>query len=123
AYCGFLIRDASGALVQVISAPANTAFEKENGFDIEASYRKSLADFVDSWSGNLTLRALATKIAKQDTTDALGNITRLAGQNTGGVPTWTYSISATYSTDDFSVAWTGRGISSGKRNNFYTQCT
>jgi hypothetical protein len=123
AYCPFIIRDASGALVQIISSPANTAFEKESGFDIETSYRKNLADFSDSFSGAITLRALLTKIAKQDTTDALGNVTRLAGQNTGGLPTWSYSLTAGYDADTWAVTWTGRGISAGVRNNNYTQCT
>ncbi|MHB1205415.1 MAG: TonB-dependent receptor domain-containing protein [Rhodospirillaceae bacterium] len=123
AYCPFVIRDSAGALIQIISAPANTAFEKENGFDIEASYRKNLADFGASWSGNITLRVLATKIAKQDTVDALGNVSRAAGQNTGGIPTWTYNLSAGYDADIYAVTWTGRGIGSGKRNNNYTQCT
>lgn len=127
-YCPFIIRGPSpgpgllGPLQQIISAPANTAFEKENGFDVEASYRKNLADISESWSGNVTLRVMATKIAKQDTTDALGNVVRLAGQNIGGVPTWTYNLSAGYDADVFAVTWTGRGLSAGKRNNFYTEC-
>ena len=131
-YCPFIIRGpvvagsppgSVGPLLQIISAPANTAYEKENGFDIESSYRKNLADFSDSLSGNVIFRFLATKIAKQDTVDALGIVTHAAGQNNGGVPTWTYNISAGYDADVWAVTWTGRGISSGTRNNNYTQCT
>lgn len=123
AYCPFIQRDGSGTLSSVTSTAANTAYLKEAGFDLEASYEKDLADFGGPWAGVVSLHGLATNIWQQTTIDPLGNITRNAGSNSGGVPHWSYNISATYDAGTYALTWVGRGIGSGVRSRQYTQCT
>lgn len=123
AYCPFIRRDATGTISIVTATAANTAYLKEAGFDLEASYTMDLADFGNPWSGNVTLHGLATNIWQQTSIDPLGNITRSAGSNSGGVPHWSYNLSATYDADDYALTWVGRGIGSGVRSRLYTQCT
>lgn len=122
AYCGFIQRNSLGIISLVTAAPANTAFEKESGFDLETSYMKDLADFGKPWSGIVSVRGLATNIGEQNTVDTFGNITRLAGVNGGGVPNWSYNVTAMYDANVYAVALTGRGISAGVRSKFYVQC-
>jgi len=123
AYCPFIERDATGTIAIVTVAPANTAFEKEAGFDLEASYQKDLADFGAPWSGTFSTRFLATNIWEQTTVDALNNVTPSAGVNSGGVPHWTYNLTVGYDAGLYAVTWTGRGLGSGVRSRLYTQCT
>jgi iron complex outermembrane receptor protein len=123
AYCPFIQRDGTGTISVVTATAANTAFMKEAGVDLEASYTKDLADFGDSWAGNVSLHALATNIWQQTSIDPLGNITRTAGSNSGGVPHWTYNVSATYDAGLYAITWVGRGLGSGVRSRQYTQCT
>jgi len=90
---------------------------------MEASYTMDLADFGGPWAGNVSLHALATNIWQQTSIDPLGNITRSAGSNSGGVPHWSYNLSTTYDAGDYAITWVGRGIGSGVRSQLYTQCT
>jgi len=122
AYCPFIQRE-NGDIYIVTVAPANTAFEKERGFDLEASYQKDLADFGDPWSGTVAMRLLATNTWEQTTVDPLGNVTKATGVNNGGVPHWTYYLSVGYDASAYSVTWVGRGIGSGVQSRQYTQCT
>jgi iron complex outermembrane receptor protein len=121
AYCPFIQRDATGTISVVTSTAANTAYLKEAGVDMEASYAMDLADF--GLAGNLSLHALATNIWQQNAIDPLGNITQSAGSNSGGVPHWSYNLSSTYDAGDYAITWVGRGIGSGVRSRLYTQCT
>ena len=121
AYCPFIQRDATGTISVVTSTAANTAYLKEAGVDMEASYAIDLADF--GLAGNLSLHALATNIWQQNAIDPLGNITQSAGSNSGGVPHWSYNLSSTYDAGDYAITWVGRGIGSGVRSRLYTQCT
>ncbi len=123
AYCPFIQRDANGTLSSVTSTAANTAYMKEAGLDLEASYTEDLADFGGPWAGTVTLHGLATNIWQQTSIDPLGNITRSAGSNSGGVPHWSYNVSATYDAGSYALTWVGRGIGSGVRSRQYTQCT
>ena len=123
AYCPFITRDSSGNISLVTVKAANTAFMKEAGFDLESSYQKDLADFGAPWAGTVTLRGLATNTWEQTSIDPLGNITYASGQNSGGVPHWSYNLTATYDAGLYAVTWTGRGIGSGVRSRQYIQCT
>jgi hypothetical protein len=122
AYCPFITRDGSGNIALVTVKAANTAFMKEAGFDLESSYSKDLSDFGDPWSGTVTLRGLATNIWEQTSTDPLGNVSFASGQNSGGVPHWSYNLTVGYDAGLYALSWTGRGIGSGVRNRLYTQC-
>lgn len=122
AYCGFIQRE-NGNIYIVTVAPANTAFEKERGFDLETSYQKDLADFGGPWAGMFSTRLLATNIWEQTSVDPLGNVTYAAGSNSGGVPHWTYYLTAGYDAGQYAINWTGRGLGSGVRSRQYTECT
>lgn len=117
AYCGFIERDGAGNISQVTVKPANTAFGRTAGVDIEASYNTPLSTFADKWPGAITLRALGSNMWDQTNIDALGNVTKYPG------PDWRYFLTADYDTEMFNVQWTGRGFGSGIRNRNYTQCT
>jgi iron complex outermembrane receptor protein len=123
AYCPFIQRNATGTLSVVTSTAANTAYLKEAGIDLEASYTTDLADYSDALAGTVSLHGLATNIWQQTGIDPLGNITKSAGSNSGGVPHWSYNVSATYDAGDYAFTWVGRGIGSGVRNRQYTQCS
>lgn len=122
AYCPFITRDANGNISLVTVKAANTAFMKEAGFDLETTYTTDLSDFGDWLSGTLTVRGLATNIWEQTSIDPLGNITKAAGSNSGGVPHWSFNLSATYDAGEYAVTWVGRGIGGGVRSRQYTQC-
>lgn len=63
-----------GQLFQVITEPENLIGQKARGIDFEASYRTALASLVSSWAGNLTLRGMATRVLKLETTDTTGHV-------------------------------------------------
>ena len=69
ALCGYIERDASGAIAAVKVLPANVLSQTARGIDFETSYRFQLSDFVESWDGGITLRALASKYLKLETID------------------------------------------------------
>ena len=123
ALCPFIQRNSTGTISIVTVKAANTAFLKERGFDLETSYQKDLADFGDPWAGTVSARLLATNIWELTSVDALGNVTPTAGQNSGGIPHWTYFMTVGYDAGAYAVTWTGRGLGSGVRSRLYTQCT
>lgn len=97
--------------------PTNFVTEKTSGLDIEASYRRQIGP------GNMTLRALASKAFELKLNNGVTATTDAAGQNTGGLPDWTYRFTAGYDMDaGFSIQGVARGVSSGVYNNNYTVC-
>lgn len=123
AYCPFIQRDGNGTLSVVTSTSANTAFMKESGVDLEASYEKDLSEFGGPWAGTVSVHGLATNIWQLTSIDPLGNITKSSGSNSGGVPQWSYNVAVTYDAGDYALTWTGRGIGAGVRSRQYIQCT
>ncbi len=119
--------DAAGLpILQFFSGPQNFAREKARGFDIEASYVLPLEQVNDGWSGRLSWRGLATHAIEDTiTSGVVGSIpSNSAGQNTGaGPPKWRFQTSLNYSLDPISVTLTMRGLSKGKMNNNYIECT
>src|SRR5690606_29636395 len=55
-----------GRIQTVITSPQNIASEKVAGIDLESSYRFAMADVVDSWDGDLSLRFLANFVLKTE---------------------------------------------------------
>ena len=133
ALCGYIERDASGAIAAVKVLPANVLSQTARGIDFETSYRFQLSDFVESWDGGITLRALASKYLKLETidgaftVDGAGVLADGAGgfASTGGMfaPDIKYLVSATYSGEAFSSTLTARGWNSGVYNNSVVVCT
>jgi len=133
ALCSYIERDATGAIAAVKVLPANVLSQTARGIDFETSYRFQLSDFVESWDGGITLRALASKYLKLETidgafsVDGAGVLADGAGgfASTGGMfaPDIKYLVSATYSGEAFSSTLTARGWNSGVYNNSVVVCT
>jgi outer membrane receptor protein involved in Fe transport len=115
--------------IHIRLSPANTASLRTQGFDIEASYTKHLADLVSNWQGALNVRLLATHIGELTTVDPAGNVILGAGELTDAnypelwAPTWKYNGVVSYDVDTFSASFTGRGFTSGVQNANWIQCT
>ncbi|MDB5741244.1 MAG: hypothetical protein JWP16_2284 [Alphaproteobacteria bacterium] len=123
-YCDRIQRDGNGAIHIIYIQPANTAYGKTSGFDIETTYRKSLSDLVESWDGEFFLRLLANNTMVLTTVGPTGLVTPGAGVNAAnGAPHWTANVSLGYETGDYSVVWTGRGFTAGVRSRLFTQCS
>ena len=89
-----------------------------SGIDFEGSYRMPVG------SGDLTLRAMATRYIKNYFDNGIDAPTDTVGQNApGGTPKWLYRIQANWATDGFNFNLTGRGISSGVYDNSFVECT
>lgn len=98
--------------------PFNFVSTKTSGIDLEASYRREVGP------GNLSLRALASYAIELTTDNGATLATDAAGQNTGGLPDWTYRLSAGYSlSSGINFQFVGRGVSGGVYNNNYIVCT
>ncbi|WP_336971695.1 TonB-dependent receptor plug domain-containing protein [Sphingobium aromaticiconvertens] len=105
------------AITSIEIKPTNFVTEKTSGLDIEASYRKQVGP------GNMTLRALVSKAFELKLNNGVTATTDAAGQNTGGLPDWTYRFTAGYDMDaGFSIQGVARGVSSGVYNNNYIVC-
>lgn len=105
------------AVTSIEIKPFNFVGVKTEGLDLEASYRLTVG------SGNVTLRALASHAFNLYTANGVSAVTDSAGQNTGGLPKWTFRFSAGYDNEAFSVQGIARGVSSGVYNNNYVVCT
>lgn len=124
--CGAIVRDASGNISRVNASPFNANSQKARGLDIEATYRRPLDTIVSNWAGNLTLRLFATNYLENFTDFANPRAvdTDTAGENTvGGPPDWRYLASVSYDNGPTTLTLTGRGLSSGKFNNNFIECT
>jgi outer membrane receptor protein involved in Fe transport len=123
-YCDRIQRDSNGNIHIVYVQPANTAYAKTSGFDIEAAYRRDLSDLVRSWDGAVFLRLLANNTMVLTTVSPTGLVTPGAGVNAAnGAPYWSANLSLGYETEDYSVVWMGRGFSSGVRSRLFTECS
>jgi len=100
----------------------NLASLKLKGFDIETSYRGSMAGL--GLPGMFTLRALATHTIDNITDSGVpGTIpTQGAGVNLGATPRWKLLATQGWSSDRASVTLTERWVSSGVYSNEYIEC-
>jgi outer membrane receptor protein involved in Fe transport len=119
-WCSRLVFDSAGILTRVNISPENFIKRLNRGIDFEASYRTSLDQIVDSWSGNVTLRLLTTRYIKQLQDDGTG----IGIQNTvgAGVRKWKYTVSFIYDNDPFRLNVTARGFNSGVYNTSRIEC-
>ncbi|MBB5708057.1 TonB-dependent receptor plug domain-containing protein [Sphingopyxis panaciterrulae] len=119
-FCSAVVRGPNdfGNNLQVFESPFNFAVQRAKGIDFESSYRVPVA------SGNLTLRAMATRYIKNYFDNGIEVPTDTVGQNApGGTPKWLYRVQGTYSNDDFTFNLTGRGVSSGVYDTSFIECT
>jgi outer membrane receptor protein involved in Fe transport len=135
ALCPNILRDSAGRIHTVVTSPQNVAYEIVRGIDVETSYRFAMADVVDSWDGDLSLRALATFVLKTESFNptlsanqrvdgkgVLGSFA-VAGYSGRTNPDYKINTSIRYSTDVMSVNVGLRYTPSGVYNNAFTQCT
>ncbi len=114
ALCSLITRPTPTSQITVVrSAPANFQAIKLRGVDVELGYGLPLFD------GDLDLRALINYTDKLDLVDG-PNTTHLAGntelitiQGVGGTPHWRFNTSATFATDAYKLALTGRYVGGG----------
>lgn len=98
--------------------PTNFVSVKTQGIDFEASYRRRIGP------GDLTLRSLASYAIDLKTNNGVIAVTDDAGQNSGGLPNWTYRFSAGYDFfSGFGAQFIARGVSPGNYNNNYIVCS
>jgi iron complex outermembrane receptor protein len=98
--------------------PLNFVGIKDEGVDIEASYRRRVGP------GTVALRSLVNRAITYTSDNGISLVRNQVGENSGALPKWTYRISAAYNTDSgFGLEVIGRGISAGTYNNSYVVCT
>ncbi len=117
--------DAGSELILFTVGPLNFAKQKASGFDIEASYRQPLEEINSGFSGELTLRGLATHYIK-DVLDSgvVGSIPNdQAGQLSSSKPDWRWDVGLTYALDPLTLTFNMRGFTAGVFNTNYIQCT
>src|SRR5690606_10577785 len=121
ARCQLITRAGGSATGQIltIETPSLNLLELETeGMDIELGYRTPLG------GGQLTLRALGNRLAKQATsTPTPGGIRVIDRAGDIGVsaqPKWRWYGSVDYSIGDFGLTLNGRYIGPGNYNNTYT---
>ncbi|MDO7843064.1 TonB-dependent receptor plug domain-containing protein [Sphingomonas immobilis] len=105
------------AITSIEIKPTNFVSVRTQGIDFEGSYRHPLGP------GAITLRALASWAMNLSTDNGVVAVTDDAGQNTGGLPSWTYRFSAGYDVGGFATQFIARGVSGGVYNNNYVVCT
>lgn len=129
--CPLLVRDGNGVLTRVNIQPANVLSQSTKGLDIEASYNFPLSSIVDSWDGDVSLRALGNRVFSIKTVNNAANppVAEGAGVNAaslGGVPLaspkFTYRLSATYALNPVSVTLSMQGLSAGVYSNIFIEC-
>jgi len=132
--CPFLERDAAGILTTVRIQPANVLSQSTKGLDLEASYNLPLEALVEGWEGNLMVRGMANRVFQLRTINnaSLPAVLEGAGVNAdsgvnGSVPLFApkmkYTLSASYSINQLTAVLTMNGISAGKYNNSFIECT
>jgi outer membrane receptor protein involved in Fe transport len=117
----FALTDADRALgytvgqIQVInSQPENLAFLSQKGLDVEMSYSMPLDRLVESWTGEVQLRAVATHIIESLRDDRRSGVVDSAGTNSNQGPlSWRWLFTAGYEGGPIGINWTGRYMSSG----------
>jgi iron complex outermembrane receptor protein len=124
AFCAAINRSGFFGIQSILVTPFNLADVTARGLDFGAVYRLPLASVAETWAGDLTLRAAATKYLENSTAGVFGEVSDIVGQNSGmGPPHWRWTASATYARAPVSVSLAARGVSSGTISNQYITCT
>ena len=124
AFCAAITRGPNASGVQVITRiliqPFNLALQQVKGFDLESTYRFDLADVIDGWEGDVTLRGMASRVLK----DYIDNTVNPPEERAGAEnPKWRYSVSLNYDLQPFTANLTARGRSRGKWDDDWIECT
>ena len=94
----------TGKITFILNSPYNAATFLTEGWDTELSYTMPAGNIFNGMTGEFSLRAIFTYIAKFSTTN-VGRTNESAGSS--GVPHWRGTLRGTYSNDklDLSVQW------------------
>ena len=134
-YCQFIVRNSDpssfgagntiGPIIQVFSRPVNTGGTKNNGLDIEASYRLPLSKIWDGRGDVLTFRVLMNAMRKNCgiPTGAATSIGCTVGNNSGsfvggggGNSDWQGTANLNYTNGGLTINWQTRFINKGRLN-------
>ncbi len=109
---------------QIFIQPFNLAQQLVRGVDFEAGYQMPLAAIAEDWAGDLSIRALATRYIKNRSNNTLTPPVDTVGNNAaGGPPKWRWSASVGYTNDPISINFLARGVSAGKYDTTFIECT
>jgi len=122
-----------GQIFEVITQPQNLIGQQASGIDLETSYRMPMSSIVGAWSGDLVIRAMASRVLKLETQDtdgtvydgngvvgAWGAISPFAGLTS---PKLRGFFSASYQGDAFTVTTIVRYTGPGVYANGFIECT
>ena len=123
-FCSAITRGPNAGGVQVIQQiriqPFNLALQQVRGFDLESTYRFDLADTFDGWAGEVTLRAMGSRVLK----DYIDNTVNPPEDRAGGEnPKWRYSTQISYNLHPITASLSARGRSRGKWDTDWIECT
>ncbi len=131
-YCQFITRQTDpasfgagntiGPITQVFNVPQNIGTTKNNGLDIEVSYRLPLSKIWDGRTDVLTFRALFNDMLKNQAftlgsvsqSNSVGIIGGGVVAGTGGNSDWSGTVSANYQRGPLTINWQERFINSGR---------
>jgi iron complex outermembrane receptor protein len=79
--CNSVIYDTANPnmIFMVVTQPQNLIGQEASGIDVEASYRFPMSSLVGALSGDMVIRAMASRVLKLDTEDTDGNVYDGAG--------------------------------------------
>jgi outer membrane receptor protein involved in Fe transport len=114
--CSLVHRNAAGVITDIDNKPLNNAANtlKTNGVDLQATYRRELADFVGHLPGSVTLNVLANYIDELGTSGPGIVFRNSAGNVSTFGPHWRGNLRATYDNGPLSVFVQERWIGSGR---------
>jgi iron complex outermembrane recepter protein len=128
AYCQFVKLGPTAvggvAAISVVgfnATPVNLQTFHQEGYDIEVSYRKNLADWFSGWHSTVALRSLANYTPTSTLNAGLGYSHQGAGENVGAsstsIPYWRVNTAIDYTQGPFTLSGNWRFISAGVVNN------
>ena len=119
-YCAAITRTGN-TISRVSVSPFNFAEREAEGIDLEASYR------FDLGGGQMTIRGVGTYYLKNYENNGIDVPTERAGENSNlngrSVPRFIYRATATWTNDPLTIQLTGRGLTGGKYDNAWVECT
>lgn len=122
-FCEGVVFGPGNTVPLIYNQPFNFVTEVASGIDIEAGYSMPADMLVESWSGNMSLRFMATHFIKRYTSNGFNEFDTAGENNAGGPPSWRWRATAGYSAETFDIRLIARGISGGTYNNAWIECT
>ena len=129
-FCNLITREASGEVVDFLSAPVNIGFFGSEGVDFQAVYSRDIADIfgVSDDFGDIQFNLQGTRLISQTSqSDPLDDTTFAEDRNFVGLPELRFNFDAVYSINDlsliYSLNWTNSMQVFDRRNNLFQAAT